>query len=299
MSIPEAQLETWSHQGSIRTSKITADRIKDVLKSDVVLQNRDFELYLQGSYKNDTNIRGDSDVDVVVQLNDTFGMDLTRLDEEDKRLFHQAYPPPTYQWREFREDVLNALRESYGNENIIEGNKSIKIQQISGYLPADVIVCLHYRKYLYFETVSNQSYIDGIKFYTLNEEKVINNYPKEHYRNGVEKNSASHTNSWFKPMVRVFKNARTYLVDKDILTKEQTPSYFIECLIYNAPDRTFGDSYQNSYRNILTWLNQAALPSFNCINKQQKLFGDTPEQWDIPAAQLMIATWIKLWNEWV
>jgi hypothetical protein len=130
MSIPDAQLETWSHQGAITTAKKTVDRIKNVLKADEVLKNRDFDLYLQGSYKNATNIRGNSDVDVVVQLNETFGMDLTRLDEEEKRLLHQAYPSPTYQWREFRGHVLNALRESYGNENIIEGNKSIKIKHI-------------------------------------------------------------------------------------------------------------------------------------------------------------------------
>lgn len=73
MAIPESQLETWSHQGAVTTAKTTADSIRNALDSysswpDGIY----FEVYLQGSYKNDTNIRGDSDIYDKANLDDFF-----------------------------------------------------------------------------------------------------------------------------------------------------------------------------------------------------------------------------------
>ncbi|HPC63780.1 MAG TPA: nucleotidyltransferase, partial [Anaerohalosphaeraceae bacterium] len=80
MAIPESQLETWAKQGAITTAKSTADSVKNALNSYNNWPNGiDFEVYLQGSYKNDTNIRGDSDVDIVAQLNSTFYSNLSVL----------------------------------------------------------------------------------------------------------------------------------------------------------------------------------------------------------------------------
>src|SRR5437870_11381300 len=81
MPIPESQLETWTHQGATTTAKSTHETIRRALAADSSpIKDKDFEIYLQGSYKNDTNIRGDSDVDVVVQLNSTFDPSLSSLD---------------------------------------------------------------------------------------------------------------------------------------------------------------------------------------------------------------------------
>jgi len=78
MAILESQLERWAHQGAVATAKLTADSIRNALKSyNYWPAGIDFEVYLQGSYKNSTNIRGDSDVDVVVQLNSSFYSNLT------------------------------------------------------------------------------------------------------------------------------------------------------------------------------------------------------------------------------
>ena len=57
MGIPEAQLETWSHQGAIATSRDTYIAIANALRdSSAGYANKDFDIYLQGSYGNDTNI---------------------------------------------------------------------------------------------------------------------------------------------------------------------------------------------------------------------------------------------------
>jgi tRNA nucleotidyltransferase (CCA-adding enzyme) len=79
LELTEQQLETWSHPGARTTAKSTADAIKNSLTGSWRLAGKNVEVYLQGSYKNDTNIRGDSDVDIVVQLNSTFMPDLSEL----------------------------------------------------------------------------------------------------------------------------------------------------------------------------------------------------------------------------
>src|SRR5574340_777580 len=99
MPIPESQLETWSHQGAITTAKTTADSIKNALNDYEWPEKIDFEVYLQGSYKNDTNIRGDSDVDVVAQLNSTF---YNNLNEEQKKILELT--PASYGWPSFKRD---------------------------------------------------------------------------------------------------------------------------------------------------------------------------------------------------
>ncbi len=77
MSIPESQLEIWSHQGSVTQSSATYNTIKSALEVEgSPYADKDYEVFLQGSYGNDTNIYAESDVDIVIKLNDCFRHDL-------------------------------------------------------------------------------------------------------------------------------------------------------------------------------------------------------------------------------
>ncbi|MDD5109417.1 MAG: nucleotidyltransferase, partial [Candidatus Omnitrophica bacterium] len=85
MSIPESQLESWSHQGSIAQSSDTYNAIKNTLEaSDTPYVDKSYKVFLQGSYGNDTNIYSESDVDIVIQLNDCFQHDLSDLTDDQK-----------------------------------------------------------------------------------------------------------------------------------------------------------------------------------------------------------------------
>jgi len=283
MAIPESQLETWSHQGAVTTAKSTADSVKNALNSYSYWPDGiDFEVYLQGSYKNNTNIRGDSDVDVVAQLKSTL---YSNLSEEQKRTL--GLTPASYSWSNFRTDVLQTLKNYYGQSQISEGNKSIKIKANNGRLPADVIVCCQYRRY---KTVNSYDYIEGMCFWTKNDDRQVINYPKVHYDNGVSKHQNS--NKWYKPIVRLFKNSRDYI------SGDLTPSYFLECMLYNVPNSNFGTNCQDTFCNVVSWLNKANLDDFICQNGQLKLFGLTPEQWDTNQAKELIKNLISLWNNW-
>jgi len=288
LGIPESQLEAWSHQGAITTAKATHESIRNALNSYEFPDGVDFEVYLQGSYKNDTNIRGDMDVDLAVQINSTF---YCNLSEEQKRYLELL--PASYGWNDFRSDVLSALKDYYNPPIITEGNKSIKVEATSGRLPADVVVCAQYRKY---KSLKSYDYIEGITFWTSNEKRQVINYPKIHYNNGIKKHQ--NTNNQYKSVVRIFKNTRSYLGEEDYISSSLAPSYFLECLLYNVPNDKFSGSYQDVFCNIVNWLNKANLKDFVCQNEQLKLFGDTPEQWLISEAERFIQKLIRLWNDW-
>jgi hypothetical protein len=283
MAIPESQLETWSHQGAITVAKATADSMKNALSSysdwpDGVK----FDVFLQGSYKNDTNIRGDSDVDVVAQLNSTF---YSNLSEDQKRTLGLC--AASYDWTNFRADTLKALQDYYGQNLILEGNKSLKVKANNGRLPADLVVCAQYRQY---KTLNNYDYVEGMCFWSRNDYRQIINFPKVHYDNGVSKHQNS--NKWYKPMVRLFKNSRGRI------SGDATPSYFLECMLYNVPNSKFEKSYQDTFCNIVNWLNETDLDNLVCQNEQIKLFGSTPEQWNLEEAKEFIRNIVSLWNNW-
>jgi len=294
MGIPESQLKTWSHQGAVTTSKTTHESIRTALKSYEWANSIKFDVYLQGSYRNSTNIRGDSDVDVVVQLNPHFYADISALSETEKTLYQAAHSDAAYSWKDFRADVLRALRDYYEASAVSEGNKAVKVVKGSNRLPSDVVICLHYRKYLRFHSTSDQQCVEGIAFHTLKENRLVINFPKLHYDNGTKKNSE--TSGWYKQTVRVFKNVRTYLIDHNVVTKDLAPSYFLECLIYNVPDEKFGSNYQNTFCNVVNWLVDVDFDGFTCQNEQLPLFGNTPEQWSIYNAKKLIQKSIELWN---
>ena len=94
MSIPESQLETWSHQGSITQSSDTYHSIKTILgATDVPYAGKNYEIFLQGSYGNATNIYSESDVDIVIKLNNCFQHDLTKLATDQQEAFKESHSP--------------------------------------------------------------------------------------------------------------------------------------------------------------------------------------------------------------
>jgi hypothetical protein len=288
MPIPESQLETWSHQGPVTTAKQTHESIRAALKAYNWPSGVWYEVYLQGSYRNHTNIRGDSDVDVVVQLNSTV---FENLPVNLKRQF--GFRDASYGWEEFRSDVLTALRNYYGPGRVREGRKSLKVQ--TPYLLADVVVSLQYRKYP-DRPRSEADFIEGMTFWVPSESRWVINYPKLHYENGAKKNQD--TNGWYKPTVRMFKNARTYLVDRGVIPADLAPSYFLECLLYNVPDDKFGTNFQSTFLQVITWLPKADFSRFVCQNEQLPLFGSSPEQWSKDRAYRFLEAMVELWANW-
>ena len=75
-------------------------------------------MFLQGSYGNDTNIYAESDVDIVIRLDDCFQSDLSELTEEEKAAYRSAFPDATYTHVDFKQDVLSMLKKQYGGRSM-------------------------------------------------------------------------------------------------------------------------------------------------------------------------------------
>ncbi|HXG27940.1 MAG TPA: nucleotidyltransferase [Nevskiales bacterium] len=293
MAIPESQLETWSHQGAVTSASAIYQRIRDALQADATLSVRNFDVFLQGSYRNSTNIRGDSDVDVVVRLNETYMPDYSLLDAYTKGIVEGHSSPATYTLADFRRDVSSTIRRAFPNHNITEGGKSIKIPRTTNNIPADVVPCLEYR--LYYKTQSGAvDYASGIWLRDVQRNHEVTSFPTQSYENGVAKHGR--TSNWYKPTVRIFKNARGWMEDNGLIGSGAASSHAIECLLYNVPDQQFGSSHSDTFVNVVNWLSSADLTNFVCQNGIQRLFSDG--RWTEANARAFIAGLIQMWNQW-
>lgn len=295
MAIPENQLQTWSHQGATASASALYERIRIALQNDAALRGRNFEVFLQGSYRNSTNIRGDSDVDVVAMLRDTFKPDYSQLNEYTRATVQAGHQDATYTLEDFRGDVANAIRRAFPTHAITEGGKSIKIPRTANNIPADVVPCLEYRLYRPPQTLlGDATYIDGIWLWDVQRNHAVTSFPRQSYENGVGKHGR--TNEWYKPAVRIFKNARGWMEDNGLIQSGTASSHSIECLLYNVPDQQFGSGYGDTFVKVVNWLNSADLTNFVCQNGIQRLFD--PGRWTTQNARTYIGALIQMWNQW-
>ena len=140
------------------------------------------------------------------------------------------------------------------------------------------------------------SYKEGIAFYLPDERRWVVSYPQVHYLQGLKKEET--TSRRFKRTIRMFKAARGLLVDRGALTKDDAPSYFIECLLYNVPDHLFKRKRAPTYTGILDLVKTAKLKDFQCQNGLVPLFGRQREQWTVAKAQAFVKAMQDLWDTW-
>lgn len=297
MPIPESQLKTWSHQGSITQSSNTYNSIKNVLEAgSTPYAGKNFKVFLQGSYGNDTNIYAESDVDIVIRLDDSFYSNRDDLSEKEKAAYDQAFSKATYSLTAFKQDVLAVLCAAYGSA-VRAGTKAIAIDANGSRRKADVIVSNQYRRYSQFRSASDSAYVEGICFVN-SAGKRIANYPKRHSANLTAKHQAS--SEWLKQMVRVLKNIRSQLVSDGKIDVGFAPSYYLEGLLYNVPRVKFTGSFQNCLVNVLNWyLQEAQKTELVCANEQDYLLRNGSHTCWVPAnCDTFINSAVKLWNEW-
>ena len=303
MAIPETQLDVWSHQGAITGSSTTYATVKKTLEAaDTTYAGKSYEVFLQGSYGNDTNIYAESDVDIVIRLDSTFYYDVDALTATEQGAFHTANPgTATYSWSNFKEEVMAALTRSFGTD-AQPGTKAIKIRANANRnrRNADVVVAAQFRRYY-----SNSStvgslfrpqYEQGICFFTPPWHRIVN-YPKQHSVNVTAKHQS--TKGWFKPTVRLFKNMRSRLIANGAIAVGDAPSYFIESLLFNVPDDKFGTNYTLTFLEVMTWLFTAQIDALVCANRQHYLVRDSfATCWPCSHCNQFLREVWNLWQNW-
>ena len=296
MAIPERQLETWAHQGAITTSRITYQTIRNaLLAAGTGYADKHVEVFLQGSYGNDTNVYAESDVDVVIRLDDTIHTGLSELPEEDRALYESQSAPATYAYDHFKADVIKVLKEAFGDGSVHEGLKAVCVKPSGNRRSADVIVSTEYRRYYRFRDWPDQRYESGICFWSGYTQIV--NYPKQHSANCTVKHQT--TGGSFKPIVRILKNMRNRMVDDGLIEKRLAPSYFLEGLLYNVPREQFGANYEDSFVNAYNWIVSADRTQFLCANEQYYLLrDDVAVTWPVSDGEQFLKQLARFWGEW-
>jgi len=257
--------------------------------------DKSFQVFLQGSYGNDTNIYSESDVDVVICLDSIFRHDISELDEQAKQLFNGQYPNATYTFYHFKESVVQHLRNRFGADNVSIGSKAVKIKAAQSRRSADVVVCYEYRRYKSFSHQSTTDYVPGIIFPASIGEII--NYPKRHSSNLTSQHQKA--GGMLKPMVRILKNMRSRMVEENKLGNGVAPSYYLEGMFYNVPVEQYDTtSFGNTFVNGINWLLKSDKAKLVCANWQYYLLGNSNVQWTEHNFNTFLAGVCSMWDKW-
>lgn len=247
-TVSEAQLAAWTKpafDNEDAKRENTEKLIREAIRRHPFLQTiaSDISVYAKGSYKNNTNVRRDSDVDIAVEYTGAIYTDYgaeTSRDEVRRVRGTSAYSGPLraptggVDVPRFKGAIQEAMETAFGPGSVTRGNKVITVRESSRSLAADLVPCQTYRKYW-----TPQRYRRGIRLLPDRDPGyLIKNFPEQHYRNGVAKNDR--TSRRFKSVVRILKNLENQMV-KDGAIRE-VPSFLIECLAFNAPDDRYGEA---------------------------------------------------------
>ena len=295
MAIAESQLGTWSSQGSVTQSCNTYNIIKNALEArDSGYADRSFDVFLQGSYANDTNVYADSDIDVIICLRTTFRYDLDSLPDEVRQAYRNWVDPVTYSFDDFKTAVVAHLRQRFGSTLISVGDKAVTIAGNQNRRHADVVVCYEYRNYQSFSVQRTWDYVSGIVI-PIPQGEIVN-YPKQHSANLTTQQQA--TRNMLKPMVRIIKNMRNRLIQDGSMTNAMAPSYFIEGMLYNVPPINLVSTYGGAFCNCINWLSNTDRSTLVCPNRQYWLLGGSNIQWPRANCEAFIDALRNFWNSW-
>jgi predicted nucleotidyltransferase len=247
----ESVFSTWGAALSAteQTKCENAERaIRKAINASGKLSSKDIEVFAQGSYANRTNVSQDSDVDICILCKNTFFPDYTMSEGLSNAVF--GFSDAQYHYADFKNDVEAALRSYFGAGSITRGTKAFDVHENTYRLDADVVPCFEHRRFM--GTPQSNWCISGTEFLSDNGERIIN-WPRQNYRNGVDKNAA--TGRRFKAVVRILKRLCNEMVANGYEVAEPIPSYLIECLVWNVPNEGFGhDQYRADVRYALAHL---------------------------------------------
>ena len=219
-----------------------AQMIRQAIHEHEPLKTKQTSVYATGSYRNNTNTRLESDIDVAVVLHDCCFSEYP----SDKRpqASDLGHTEASYGLSNFRTDVGRALASKFGASSVTSGTKAFDVHETSVRLDADVAVFLEHRRYT-GEKSSDGTwyYLEGVEMRGSENRRIIN-WHEQHYDEGVAKNDR--TGRRYKRVARIMKRLRDDMQETgstEARTAANVPSFLLECLAYNASD----DCYQKDH----------------------------------------------------
>jgi hypothetical protein len=248
-------------------------------------------IYTKGSYPNNTNVRRDSDVDVVVERQDCIYFDHlpgVTPPSSPAEPYSGTWTPASW-----RREVKAALVNHFGGTAVDSSGKiAINVSAVAGSRPsADVVPSFDYRRY--DDTAHTLVNVGSCVFPSGGGSKIVN-WPQQQLENGRTKNTA--TGGRYKYFVRALKNAENTLAATGAIT--DLPSYFMECLGYNVPNDVLqqGDldaGFRATLVNLWERLKDgSAKDEMKEPNELKWLFKGT-QKWSVDDAKALV---LETWN---
>lgn len=242
----ENQFKEWAKPpGKAETDRCDNARssIQNAMAASADLKERGVIAFAQGSYRNNTNVKKDSDVDVGILCTSTL------LNSYPDGMSREDFGlgPSDYSYNQYKNEVEEALVKHFDRSAVTRGNKAFNIRENSYHVEADVAAFFEHRRYH-----KDRSYIQGVALLTDDDNTRIINWPEQHYEEGCGKNNA--TGRRFKSVVRILKSLSHEMVDAGV-SNGDLPGFLIECLVFNVPNAYFEkDSYLDIVRDVLGYI---------------------------------------------
>lgn len=287
---------SWTAPGPNSTATDTYTSIKAALGSSRELAKYEFEVFLQGSYANATNIDGESDIDVVVMFTTIYQPNVEQLSSVELAAYQRDFVPASTTSQSLRDLVHRALVSYYPTGLVEARNKCLRVGKRPGYLDADVVPCIQHRRYISYPTWGTSRYIEGVTIEPLRGERITN-FPKEHKTNGARRNGVA--GGQYKPTVRQLKRVKRACANEGLFDPKDLPGYVLECLAYNAPSWLFSGDDTRRALSVLSWL-KAQSPeelhaSMKSCDEIHRLFEDDPGKHNqYTAHRILNAMWERV-----
>lgn len=263
--------------------------VRGTIKSSAAFKGSTVQIYAKGSYPNNTNVRRDSDVDIVVQLQDCFYYDyLPDVTPAVATTPYSGHWTPT----SWRKAVKDALVAAFGATSVgSTGKIAINVSAVSGSRPsADVVPSF---KYFRYDDANRVKSHEGSCVFPSSAHAKIVNWPEQQLVNGRKLNTDA--GGRYKYYVRALKNAENVLAKAG--TIDEMPSYFLECLVYNTPiaslrTGTLDDGFRCTLAAIWKSLEgEAATQAMVEPNWMKYLFG-SGKKWTLQQGKgVILGTW--------
>lgn len=119
------------------------EAIQQAIRGALELAQKGIDVYVTGSYRNNTNTRADSDIDVAVVLRDVIFYELPADGSVTRETL--GFQDADYTFTAYRDDIGAALRARFEAKSVTDGNKAFDVRASGDRLDAAVAGRAHAR----------------------------------------------------------------------------------------------------------------------------------------------------------
>ncbi|MGH1440196.1 MAG: hypothetical protein ACRBBR_08815 [Cellvibrionaceae bacterium] len=215
-------------QNSTNVSISEGNRVADTLILGLKASGIDATKRLQGSVALDIHIKGHSDVDMLIMLNNIVLVELPKLD--GSQCWASDNRPMADIVAELRTESERKLTSRYPQVYVdCSNNKSISLEGGSLQRKVDIVPSCWYDSHNYQR--SGQEYDRGVKIYHKSDHALLGNFPFTHIKNVNDKDYLYDGN--LKRVIRLLKNMVADMPDYKKRVAKNLSSYDLAGIAYH------------------------------------------------------------------